>query len=137
MKTDRSLKMQILIPAQILWAASNTLLKFSILSLYTVLFPGKKFHVICYSAMAVTALYFISVACTAFVFCTPVRYNWDKLIKGTCNFDGQSIAFQVSGSINLVIDAVVVALPMPKLFGLQMKLARKLSLASMFSLGLV
>ncbi|KAL2289918.1 hypothetical protein FJTKL_01197 [Diaporthe vaccinii] len=78
-----------------------------------------------------------SVPRTAFLFCTPVQYNWDKSIMGTCDIPGQSDAFKAAGSINLVIDAIVVGLPMPKLFGLHMLLSRKLSLASMFSLGAI
>lgn len=85
--------------------------------------------------MLVTFAYLISVICEAFVFCTPVQFNWDKSITGTCDVSGQLNAFKAAGSINLVIDAIVVGLPMPKLFGLHMLLSRKLSLASMFSLG--
>ncbi|ROW16455.1 hypothetical protein VPNG_02754 [Cytospora leucostoma] len=66
-----------------------------------------------------------------------LKYNWDQSIAGTCNVRGQSVAYEAAGSINLVIDAFVVGLPMPKLFGLQMVLSKKLGLASMFSLGAI
>lgn len=133
--TNHFLVIQLSVSGQILWAAANTCVKISILSLYTVIFPGRKFHIICYGVMLVTTLYLISVICEAFLFCSPVEYNWDKTIAGTCDVSGQSVAFEAAGSINLVIDAFIVALPMPKLFGLQMALSRKLSVASMFSLG--
>ncbi|KAJ0120497.1 hypothetical protein J7T55_015226 [Diaporthe amygdali] len=129
--------LKVSISGQILWAAANTCVKISILSLYTELFPGRKFHIICYGVMLVTVMYLISVICEAFLFCTPVQYNWDKSLAGTCDVPGQSEAYKAAGSINLVIDAIVVGLPMPKLFGLHMLLSRKLSLASMFSLGAI
>lgn len=127
---------QVSISGQILWAAANTCVKLSILSLYTVLFPGRRFHVVCYGVMLVSAMYLVSVVCGAFVFCAPVRYNWDKSVAGgTCDVARQGVGFEVAGSINLVIDAFIVVLPMPKLLGLHMLLSKKMSLASMFSLG--
>ena len=78
--------------------------------------------------------YFISVILEGFVLCKPVQYGWDKSIPdGRCN--GENIAYLVAGITNLVIDAFVVALPMPMLFRLQMSLPKKLGVAAMFSLG--
>lgn len=117
-----------------MWAAANTCVKFSILSLYMVLFPGRRFSQICYATMALTTAYLISVILEALVLCQPVQYSWDKSIPdGTCK--GENIAYLVAGITNLVIDAWVVVLPMPKLFSLHMSLTKKLSIASMFGLG--
>lgn len=84
--------------------------------------------------MIFSTAYLISVILEALVLCTPVQYSWDKSIPGgVCN--GENVAYIVSAVTNLVIDAWVVALPMPKLFGLQMSRTKKLGLVSMFSLG--
>ncbi|KAI0973693.1 hypothetical protein F4678DRAFT_425557 [Xylaria arbuscula] len=120
-------------PGIVLWGAANTCVKLSILSLYTTLFPNPKFQKVSYGTMVVSATFFIYVFLTAFVTCTPVQFNWDKSIPGgTC---GQSVPFLVSGILNVVIDAFIVALPMPMLFNLQLSLYKKFSVAVMFSLG--
>lgn len=129
------LSTQLNIPGQLLWAAANTAVKASVLELYMALFPGLRFRRICYSVMAVTFLYLISVIVEGFAFCSPAQYNWDKTIPGSCDLDGQSKAFIVAGSTNLVIDTIVVTLPMPKIFRLKMSLPKRLSIVSMFSLG--
>jgi hypothetical protein len=85
--------------------------------------------------MALSMLFLINQVVLSFVWCTPVQYNWNKLIKGTCNLNGQLAGFTITGSINLGIDVIIVALPASKLFGLKMKLSKKLGVASMFSLG--
>ncbi|KAI0424683.1 hypothetical protein F5Y09DRAFT_335560 [Xylaria sp. FL1042] len=122
-------------PGIILWAAANTCVKLSILSLYTTLFPSRKFHHVCHGTMVISVAFAIVVFLEAFLLCTPVQFNWDKSIPGgVCN---QSVAFLSSGIINLVIDAFIVILPIPILFKLQMPSAKKLGVAVMFSLGAV
>ncbi|KAI6080694.1 hypothetical protein F4821DRAFT_275689 [Hypoxylon rubiginosum] len=122
------------IAGQVVWAAANTCVKFSILSLYTGLFPNNKLARICYVLMAFSMAYLISVSILAFLLCEPVTYNWDKTIPdGTCN--GVGTSFLAAGITNLVLDAFIVALPMPLLFRLHMSLPKRLMVASMFSLG--
>lgn len=132
--TDSRRLIKLFVAGQILWAAANAGVKISILSLYMALFPGRKFRQICYATMILTMAYLVSVFLEALVLCKPVAYSWDKSIPGgVCT--GQNIAYLVAGITNLLIDAWVVVLPMPKLFGLQMSTAKKLGIASMFSLG--
>ncbi|KAK5634996.1 hypothetical protein RRF57_010708 [Xylaria bambusicola] len=119
---------------EILWAAANTSVKFSILSLYTIIFPGKTFHRVCYAAMAVSIAFFTSVFLEAFLLCQPVQFNWDKTIpNGKCQ--NQTLAYLVSGIINVVIDAFIVALPLPKLYHLQIPLPKRIAIGAMFGLG--
>ncbi|KAI0198324.1 hypothetical protein F4808DRAFT_462803 [Astrocystis sublimbata] len=124
------------VPGEVLWAAANTSVKLSTLSLYTILFPSKKFSRICYGMMGISAAYFLSVFLETFFLCKPIQYNWDKSIPdGQCS--NQNLAYLLAGVTNLVIDAIIVALPMPKLYGLQIPLARRLAIGAMFALGAV
>jgi len=62
-----------------------------------------------------------------------MAYNWDRTIHGTC---GDTTALYLStGIVNLIIDVGIVSLPMPMLWGLQMKFAKKLALSLIFGLG--
>ncbi|KAF2970765.1 hypothetical protein GQX73_g2805 [Xylaria multiplex] len=122
------------IPAQILWAVANTSVKLSILSLYTILFPGQLFRRICYATMAISVAYFISVFLGAFLLCQPVQYNWNKTIpNGKCY--NQGIAYLLSGIANLLIDAFIVVLPMRKLYRLQVPFTKRIVIGAMFGLG--
>lgn len=86
--------------------------------------------------MAITICYFISVFVEAFALCTPVAFNWYKDIEGG-KCEGQNLAYLIAGITNLVLDATIVILPMPMLFGLQMSLPKRFGIAGMFSLGAV
>ncbi|KAI0433463.1 hypothetical protein F5Y09DRAFT_298977 [Xylaria sp. FL1042] len=85
--------------------------------------------------MGISLAYFISVIHEAFVLCKPVQYNWDKSIPGERT--NQHLAFLLAGITNLLVDTLIVALPMPKLFGLHMSLSKRLSIAAMFGLRAV
>ncbi|KAI1759311.1 hypothetical protein GGR53DRAFT_523962 [Hypoxylon sp. FL1150] len=122
------------IAGQMHWAAANTCVKLSILSLYTVLFPIKKLAYICYVIMALSMAYLISVTLLAVLLCKPMSYNWDKTIPGG-RCEGVGNAFLAAGIANLVLDAFIVVLPMPLLFRLRMSMPKRLMVVSMFSLG--
>ncbi|KAI0900258.1 hypothetical protein F4806DRAFT_149501 [Annulohypoxylon nitens] len=122
--------------AQILWSASNTCVKFSILLLYIIIFPGAKFAYCCRGLMLITIIYFISVVAETFALCHPVEFNWYKTIPGGwC--ENQSLSYLIAGITNLVIDASIVILPMPMLFSLRLTLLKRFGVAGMFSLGAI
>jgi hypothetical protein len=121
---------------QSIYAAANTAVKFSILHLYIVIFPSRTVRRICYCTMALSVGYWIHIFLETFVLCTPVQYNWDKTIAGTCD-PNTLIAYILAGTINLILDIFIVALPMPLLWSLHMSLPKKLGTISMFSLGAV
>lgn len=116
------------------WAASNTCVKFSILHLYMEIFPSKRLRNFCVGTMIVTGLYFVSVLLETFLLCSPVQFNWDKTISGSCN-EHSMAAYIMAGVTNLVIDVFIVVLPMPVLWKLRLPLPKKIAVISMFSLG--
>ncbi len=120
-------------PAQILWAAANTCVKASILTLYIVIFPSKRFKMVCLFTLGLSVCYFITVFLEAFLLCTPVSFTWDKSIPGQCA--NVNLAYLIAGITNLCLDALVVVLPMPMLWGLQLPFAKKAGIAGMFGLG--
>lgn len=83
--------------------------------------------------MALTACYFVSVLLEGFLLCQPVQFNWDKTIPGECH--NENLAYLLAGITNLIIDVLVVVLPIPMLWGLQMPLTKKIGVIGMFSLG--
>lgn len=124
---------QLFVPAQLLWAAANSSVKASILSLYIDLFPSQTLCRFCHGTLAATAAYFAMVLVKTFAICKPVQYNWDKTIEGDCR--GENIAYLIAGIVNLIIDTFIVMLPMPMLFRLRMNLTKRIAVAAMFSLG--
>lgn len=83
----------------------------------------------------VMAYWFGSIIRLLFM-CKPAAYLWDKRIaKGTC-LNVNAAYLTVSG-INLVLDVMVVALPMPIVWTLQMPRAKKVAITVIFSMGVM
>ncbi|KAJ5771065.1 uncharacterized protein N7511_003116 [Penicillium nucicola] len=66
--------------------------------------------------------------------CWPVQYFWDQTIKGHC-MDGQTIFFVIIGSLSTTENFVIVLLPLPVVWRLQMPLEEKIELTILFTAG--
>lgn len=83
----------------------------------------------------VVAYWFGSIIRICFL-CEPITYLWDKkTANGTCL---NIIAAYLSiSAINLILDIIVVALPMPLLWTLQMPKPKKLAISVVFGMGIM
>ncbi|KAI9038843.1 uncharacterized protein KD926_010176 [Aspergillus affinis] len=66
--------------------------------------------------------------------CWPVQYYYDTRMNGHC-MAGQTKLFQTSAALSLVEDMIILILPMPVVWGLQITTRQKLTLTVVFSLG--
>lgn len=73
------------------------------------------------------------IQCLTIFACTPVHSFWDRDIKGKC-LDIGAVGF--ANSANAILqDLIILVLPMPSLFKLQMNQWRKVAVALMFAVG--
>jgi hypothetical protein len=68
--------------------------------------------------------------------CWPVQYFWNKHIEGHC-MAGQSTFFIIIGSLSTVENVVIVLLPLPVVWRLQMPLQEKIELTFLFTVGVM
>jgi hypothetical protein len=68
--------------------------------------------------------------------CVPVAAFWDLSIQGRCldKIDKKFTLF-FNASLNILIDIILVALPMPILSNLQLKKSQKVGLMLIFGVG--
>ncbi|KAL6716937.1 hypothetical protein ACLMJK_004849 [Lecanora helva] len=71
-----------------------------------------------------------------FFLCHPVAYEWNKDIRGGTCLDTVAAFYSIS-AINLGLDLVVVVLPMPILWTLQMPVSKKVAISLIFGMGIV
>ncbi|MCJ1456493.1 hypothetical protein MMC28_006854 [Mycoblastus sanguinarius] len=83
--------------------------------------------------MGLTGTYVTTIILEALLICRPLPYFWDKSIKGTCG--NQVITYLTAGIFNLLIDVIIIVLPMPMLWGLQLPRAKKIALTGLFGIG--
>ena len=80
-------------------------------------------------------MWVVSVILETFLLCRPLAYNWDTSISGTCG--NRNATYVVAGTLNLVTDLMVMALPLPHIWKLQLSFSKKIALCGVFSLGLL
>ncbi|GIZ47643.1 hypothetical protein CKM354_001072800 [Cercospora kikuchii] len=121
---------------EILYLTALPTIKIAICCTYLRIFQHKNFKLLAYIAIALNVAYAITfILITAFQ-CTPVNLawdNWDKSLPGRCNnINAQSWA---SAAFNIALDLVVVVLPMPMLWRMNLNTRKKILVMLMFSVG--
>lgn len=119
-----------------MWGAAISSVKISILMLYMRLFHiNKTFRIVCWVIIVIQALWFVAVTLSGLLYCMPLAYAWDKTIPGgKCGNDLQ--AYLGAHITNLLLDIAVAIAPIPVLFKLQMKRAKKIEIMGVFALGI-
>jgi hypothetical protein len=66
--------------------------------------------------------------------CWPVQYFWIKSIEGSC-MSGQTTLYTIIGAFSVVEDVLILCLPLPVVWRLQMRLREKIQLTILFLMG--
>lgn len=103
------------------------------LHLYITLFWTKEFKLVASAVIGLVAAYWFTTIVLMFFLCTPFRYLWDKTIQGTCiNLPAAWLSVSI---INMILDLIIIAMPMPMLWNLRMPVSKKIAVSGIFSLG--
>ena len=112
--------------------------KCAILLLYTRVFTTRKrgFTIAVYIVGAVVVATGVVNALTAIFQCTPVPYKWDKAISGGTCID--VVAFERYMAIpNVVTGVVMLLMPLPLVWALNVTLRQKIALTLTFLHGIM
>ena len=119
---------------ELLWTVAVFLVKISILLLYVRIFGRLRWmRVSCWIMGAYTTAWAIMVVVVCFTQCQPLALIWDKTIEGTC-IDSW-LFFVIGSSLNTFGDLVLLVLPLPAVWGLQLGKFQRVSLMGIFLLG--
>lgn len=112
--------------------------KISFLFFCLRIFPRKELRTTIFVLVGVSAAYGFAFTLTCIFNCTPVSYiweNWDGEHTGKCiNFH---IFAWAHAGINIVLDIIIMAVPLPELWRLSLSLKKKIYIMMMFSIGLL
>ena len=107
--------------------------KLSALFLLARLFPGRSFRYTLWGIGAFVMAYSLAQTFGIIFTCVPVSAIWNPDVKGRCiNSDDLYLA---CSSFNIATDFVILGLPMPKLWRLNVSITQKIQLTLIFALG--
>lgn len=115
--------------------AGTSIAKGSALLFYARVFNNTKsrFKYALWTVHALNAAWLVGIIFAVIFECTPIQKAWDPTIPGRC--DNEDALWLGSGIPSLLIDVLILLLPLPMLWRLQMKLSRKLLLVGVFACG--
>ncbi|KAF5001739.1 hypothetical protein FDECE_10872 [Fusarium decemcellulare] len=109
--------------------------KWSILWMLKRVFAVRTFWIFTWVIIVVQAAWMIMTLLIGLLICRPIQKNWDPTVEGTC---GDQIAGYTAVSIvNVIVDVAMCILPLPMIWGLQVKKPYKMALFGIFSIGIV
>ena len=110
-----------------------SIIKISILLFYKRLFETPTFRLLTHFVGCLVVGWWISVLLVNIFTCHPISGYWDHSIESTCI---HAKSFYMGSSIaNIIIDAVILALPVHMVWGLHTSKAQKIALTFIFMLG--
>ena len=122
-----------LLVGEILYTLSLVAIKISILQLYRSIFPGRGFIITTNVVGAGVIAWGIAVILVSIFQCNPVRGEWDLTVPATCI---SLEHFYIGNAVpNIVMDAIILALPIQNVWALQMSLRQKYVVSGLFLLG--
>ncbi|KAL9638588.1 MAG: hypothetical protein Q9164_001454 [Protoblastenia rupestris] len=111
-----------------------TAVKLSILFLYRRIFATRQFRIVSLAVIILTVAWFIAHIFAHFFQCTPFGYFWDRTIPGGKCVNHTKLINGLGGA-NIIGDIIILLLPIPYLWKLQMRAERKVAISFVFLLG--
>ena len=118
---------------ELLYSMALTAGKISVCLFYLRLFPQRWFKAAVFTVIIFQLAWALTVLVIAFAQCMPMGKQWHPRIPGHCI---NQVAYNGYISLpNIFSDAVVIVLPMPIIWKLQLSMSQKLALTSIFLIG--
>lgn len=86
------------------------------------------------SFLVLNVMFYLALFLFQFLACRPLAHAWDPLVAGTCVKD-ELVVHIVSASINTASDLIIIILPQPVIWRLELSKKRKWGLSAVFLLG--
>ena len=110
------------------------LAKMSILLFYSRIFKERRFLIALRSTFALVISWFVAIEIVVLAECRPVSALWDPTVPGGYCIDIQSFLLG-AGIPNVILNVIVLLLPLPMIWTLEIEKKHKIALSSVFMLG--
>lgn len=130
---------QLFIVIEVLYLTALVLVKAAILCFFLRIFPDHKFRIVVKCTMVFNALIWVGFFIFVFFQIQPFSLFWNgwQQKKGHLILTGFTNFTLPLAGINLLLDIWMLILPMTQLWGMGLKLKKKLGVISMFSVGIL
>lgn len=110
-------------------------IKLSVLFFYHRIFPTQRFRNISIVIGVVSIAWFIAYVFIVFFICVPLEYWWDKTIPNGHCINLKATSYYGTSPPDILTNIAILILPLPYLWKLQMRRAKKVAITFIFLLG--
>ncbi len=96
----------------------------------------RPFKIAAYLVMGLCTAWAIMTILIAFLLCLPLDYNWN-LLPTTGHCGNQTSAYTAVGVVDILTDVLILLLPLPMIWRLQVPQANRIALAALLCLGIL
>ncbi|KAI3318674.1 hypothetical protein HD806DRAFT_511541 [Xylariaceae sp. AK1471] len=134
--SEQELSRKAFIVAFLIQGWANSFVRLSILAFFRQIFPGRPFRIAVTAVQAAAVAYLVAITIGFAAICRPFWRNVDITPQQVEYCGNQYLQFLLSAIFNLLLDLLIITLPMPVLWRLQLNTRRKYSLIFVFGLGI-
>jgi hypothetical protein len=125
---------QIGLASAIIYCLCILFIKLSILLLYLRISPERKFRIAVQLVIAIVVGYNLASAFANLFSCNPISKTWDvSITEGSCI--NRPLFYFANAGANIGTDVIMIVLPIPMLWNLQLPMRQKLALIGIFMAG--
>lgn len=126
--------MKFLLASECVYDTSITLIRLSVLLFYHRIFgTDRGFKLSLWVSAGILVAWFLAITILAIFQCNPVAKQWNFTLPGHCySLFGTFLGVTIP---NIFLDLLLLLLPLPKLWKLQLQLKKKIALIFNFMLG--
>ena len=84
--------------------------------------------------LALNVMFYLALILFQLLACRPIAHAWDPLILGTC-VPNKLVVHIISAAINTASDLIIIIMPQPVIWRLNISNKRKWGLSAVFLLG--
>ncbi len=115
-----------------------TFVKISILDfLLSIFWSHDVFRIAAFALMGITTGYGVAFTIVTLAGCAPFSANWDKLSNPDYTCIDTSKFYVAQGAIGAVLDILILMLPLPIVWGLTLKISKKIAMSFLFAVGVL
>ena len=122
---------RVMYPVNLVYNAVLTLIKLSVLMFYARVFKiVRTYQIALWFAGFIVVAWGITLFFTTLLACIPIEKNWDSSVPGHCIERCYTLLIP-----NILTDFILLILPMPTLWSIQLSLPRRIGLCGLFAAG--
>lgn len=132
---DYGLYARLILAAPLTYALCTGCAKGALCLFYARLNPNQIFQAGVWSTMFVIVGAYTAIFFSLLFACRPIAASWDPLLLPTAECINQGGIYIATAVIGITTDVLLIAIPVPTIWGLQMPMKQKVGLTIMFAVG--